>query len=565
MKTKLFLVAAALWMVSCGNSSSQGWRTDDLRYIPFQDVGETMTYYDLKDNMQPGWNYDADASLFYDGFAVVENEDGGVGFINKDGALLNNETYTDVTIFHEGIAWVARPGKPIAAINKKGKILFELKQAEAVCAFHEGLAAFINANELWGLVNKQGTVVVEPCWSNVVPMVVNGMIAAKDYDLGWGLATKSGDWIVQEFDKIGGEWDNDGDIRHNYEQALAEGRIPVQDDNDKWGIIDRDGQYIINPQFDKITLDGDNYLFCKGRRYGWCDKDGHYLINPQFTDAKPFEGAKLAAVENTDGDWGFIDKKGQWVIAAQFRKAEAFLPCGVAPVCDDDSREWGLIDEKGTWVVNPQFNSLYRFGAEDQLLAMDQSDQFAVIDAAGKYISASFPEAKIELLQNVSGVGARFMAHSDYVDVEAYAELIDAEIHTLKSTTTGALKSTYKLTDSQFPKEGGNVTLYNRKHAANEMIFRLSAAGVNAWNKASDGWFGYNYTFRPDVPINSYTFTVEFERGGKVGRFVNEILDVLKAKYAYNEENSSLTIPGYASIFVTAIPNGGIILRVKPE
>lgn len=564
MKTKLFLVAAALWMVSCGNSSSQGWRTDDLRYIPFEDADGIMTYYDLKENMQPGWNFTVEATLFYDGFAIGENEEGGVGFMDKKGALLNNETYTDVTIFHEGIAWVARPGKPIAAINKKGKILFELKQAEAVCAFHEGLAVFVNADGLWGLVNKKGTVVVEPCWTKVAPMVVNGMIVAKDYDLGWGLATKSGEWIAQEFDQIG-ECDIAGDVRHNYEQALAEGRIPVQNDNDKWGIIGRDGKYIVNPQFDKITLDGENYLFCKGRRYGWCDKEGHYLINPQFTDAKPFDGAKLAAVRNTDGDWGFIDKKGQWVIAAQFRKAEAFLPCGVAPACDDNSREWGLIDEKGTWVVNPQFKSLYQFGAEDQLLALDQSNQLAIIDAAGKYLSAPFPEARLELIRNVSGIGARFMAHSDYVDVEAYAELIDAEIHTLKSTTTGALKSTYGLTDSQFPKAGGNVNLYKRKQAANGMIFRLSVAGVNAWNKASDGWFGYNYTFRPNVPINSYTFTVEFERTGKAGRFVNEIFDVLKAKYAYNEEESLLTIPGYAPVFVVVIPNGGIIFQVKPE
>jgi len=564
MKTKLFLVAAALWMVSCGTPSNQGWRTDDLRYIPFEDTGETWTYYDVKDNVQPGWNYDADASLFYDGFAIIENEDGGVGFIDKNGVLLNDETYTDATIFHEGIAWVARPGKPMAAINKKGEILFELKQAEAVCAFHEGLAAFANADKQWGLVDKKGTVVVEPCWHHVVPMVVNGMIAAEDLDAGWGLATKSGNWIVQGFDEIF-EWDVNGNVRNNYEQALSEGRIPVMDDNDKWGVIDRKGHYIINPQFDEITLDGENYLFRKGRRYGWCDKEGHYLINPQFTDAGPFQGAELAVVEDKEGNCGFINKKGEWVIAPQFYMAGSFLPCGVAPVCDENSREWGLIDEKGAWVVNPQFRGLYQFGAEDQLLAIDQSKQFAIIDATGKYLSATFPNAGKELVRNVSGVGARYYAESDYVDVEAYAELIDAEIHTLKSTTTGALKSAYGLTDSRFPKEGGNVTLYSRKQAANEMTFKLSVASVNAWNKASDGWFGYNYTFRPDVPINSYTFSVEFERGGKVRRFVNEIFDVLKAKYAYNEEDSLLTIPGYTSIFVVAIPNGGIVFQVKPE
>lgn len=563
MKTKSFLFGAVLWLASCVSSSDQGWRTNDLRYIPFGDMGDDWTYVDLADGSLPGWSFPVEASLFYDGYAIVGTED-GVGFLDKTGVVLNKTFYSDATIFHEGIAWVARPGKPIAAIDKKGKLLFELKQADIACAFHEGLAAFANADGLWGLVDKKGVVVVEPCWQDVVPMVVNGLIAAEGLDFGWGLATKSGDWIVQGFNEVGSKNIETG-FRWNYIQALAEERIPVMDENKKWGIIDRNGRYIINPQFDEIILDGENYLFRKGRQYGWCDKEGHYLINPQFNAAHPFQGTDLAAVQDKDGDWGFIDKKGLWAIAAQFRKADSFLPCGIAPACEENSREWGVVDKKGKWVVNPQFRGLYGFGADDQLLAQNQSGEFAIVDANGKYLTVSFPDARKELLRNGSGIGAQYKAHSDYVDVENYAAMIDAQLRELKSTTTGGLKTIYGLSDAKFPKGGGKVTLYNRKQAAKEMYFHLSVEGVNAWNKASDGWFGYNYTFLPNIPINSYIFSVEFERGGKVRRFVNEIFEVLKSKYTYNEEQNSLNIPGYTSVLVIPIPNGGIIFHVKSE
>lgn len=565
MKTKLFFLGAALWLASCGTSSNQGWRTDDLRYIPFGDMGDDWTYVDLKSGGQPGWSWPIEASLFYDGYAIVGNDEkGDFGFMDKSGTVMNGTFYSDVTIFHEGIAWVARRGKPMAAIDQKGNILFELKQAERACAFHEGLAAFADADGQWGLVNKKGVVVVEPRWRSVVPMVVNGMIAAEDFDFGWGLSDKFGNWIVEGLKQVG-VWDVDGNIRNNYEQALAEERIPVKDGNGKWGVVDRTGYYIINPQFDAITLDGKNYLFKKGRQWGWCDKNGQYVINPQFRGALPFGEADLAAVQDKDGDWGFIDKKGNWAIAAQFNDASVFLPCGIAPVCEEDSQEWGAVDKNGRWVINPQFRGLYQFGADDRLLAMDQSREFAIIDVAGKYLSVSFPDARKELVRNVTGVGAKYEAKSDYVDVESYAALIDAEIQTLKSTTTGGLKSTYGLSEAKFPKEGGKITLYSRKQAAKEMTFQLSVAGVNAWRKASDGWFGYNYTFLPDVPVNSYTFTVEFDRRGKAGRFVTEIFDILKSKYAYDEEQSLLTIPGYAMVFAAPIPNGGIIFQVKPE
>ncbi len=56
-------------------------------------------------------------------------------------------------------------------------------------------------------------------------------------------------------------------------------------------------------------------------KYGYIDKQGHYVVNPQFDDAKQFSEG-LAAVRIGDyrtGKWGFIDIQGHYVINPQIR------------------------------------------------------------------------------------------------------------------------------------------------------------------------------------------------------------------------------------------------------
>lgn len=566
MKTKNLLFSAALLLAACGTSTDAGWKTDDLRYVPligtFWDEGseqEYIAYVDTREGKEVGTF--GSGTLFYDGCALVDRTE-GLFFVDGKMNPLTAKTYYDATVFHDGIAWAVERGGPLTAIDKKGRSLFELKQAETACAFHEGVAVFADANGMWGLVDKKGNVIVEPQWDDVVPMVVNGLIAVKAAE-GWGLANRKGEMMADCLYKEVGTKNYEEGFLWNYVQALQQERIPVKDAGGKWGVIDRKGRYLINPQFDELFLDGKNYLFRKGRVYGWCDKEGQYLINPQFGEAHRFGESDLAAVKDRNGDWGYIDREGKWIINAQFREAGPFLPSGIAPARDESSREWGTVDKTGKWVVNPQFRSMYDYGATDKLLVKDLSQKFGIIASDGKYVvSPQYANARAELLSNVSGVGARYKAQSDYVDVEAYAALIDEQIRTFKSSTTGELLAAYGIKESRFSKSGGETTL-SRKNATRDMTFQIKVSGVNAWNKASDGWFGYNYTFRPNISVDSYMLGVEFDNKGKAWRFVPEIFDVLKKRYPYDEENGTFTVPGCSLVFGAAIPNGGMVFQVK--
>ena len=136
----------------------------------------------------------------------------------------------------------------------------------------------------------------------------------------------------------------------------------VSSDGKKWGCINKEGKYEVNPQYDGEFLN--TYVFKngtsrikQGNNYGYIDKTGKYIINPQFHDAHNFASNGLAAVENSDKKYGFIDKDGKYVINPQF-EGVAFGFIGEIGFVKS-SEKYGIINEKGTYIVNPQFDDIH--------------------------------------------------------------------------------------------------------------------------------------------------------------------------------------------------------------
>jgi hypothetical protein len=86
--------------------------------------------------------------------------------------------------------------------------------------------------------------------------------------------------------------------------------------NGKWGFIDREGRFVISPQFD------------------------YSRAEPTITQLS--EG--LAGVTK-NGKFGYVDKTGAYVIGPTFTKGFEFRD-GIAEVCD--SKVCGYIDKHGT-------------------------------------------------------------------------------------------------------------------------------------------------------------------------------------------------------------------------
>lgn len=98
-------------------------------------------------------------------------------------------------------------------------------------------------------------------------------------------------------------------------------------------------------------------LFTEGEVTGFVDTKGNVVIDlSEYADAKPFSEG-LAAVQGSDGKWGFIDTKGKLVVPFTFEHSDYNSPDatreplmfhkGYARV-----RNVGLIDRKGNVVFN---------------------------------------------------------------------------------------------------------------------------------------------------------------------------------------------------------------------
>lgn len=149
-------------------------------------------------------------------------------------------------------------------------------------------------------------------------------------------------------------------------------RFPVEIGG-QWGYIDRDGELVIEAQFDAaddfhnglagVEIDGS---------FGYVNADGKVVIKPEFHDAGAFSDG-LAAVQIEDrGPLGFINRQGEMVIPAQFRAGYGSVDRtrfvdGLAPVQqsdpEPDSSYWyyGFIDKQGQWAIEPEFRDALAF------------------------------------------------------------------------------------------------------------------------------------------------------------------------------------------------------------
>ncbi len=190
-------------------------------------------------------------------------------------------------------------------------------------------------------------------------------IIHKNYDYGNGTSPK---YMGKDGKPVSGYIDRDGqlviNLQFDYADEFSNGLARVVTDK-KFGYINTNGEFVINPQFEDAenfgTEDNPLALVKFGGKYGYIDKSGNYAISPQFDDAGGFtnyfsevpgrSGYSLAGVKVGD-KWGFIDKTGNFAVAPQFSAVGSFSE-GRALVKIGD--KCGYIDETGKMVIAAQF------------------------------------------------------------------------------------------------------------------------------------------------------------------------------------------------------------------
>ena len=226
---------------------------------------------------------------------------------------------------------------------------------------------------------------------------------------------RPGSFIYSGIIDASGEWVREPGYGLEMGRSFSEGLIDTisRDDpghkskDDMGGYMDISGEWVIEP---KISV-GDGFLqpFCAANsfvgepyamapslvdkerdifRYGLIDKRGDWLIEPRFKyldayfDSKQTQVGLAVAAESSGGDeslCGFIDNTGNWVIPPTFKFAFTFVG-EYAWAMDVKTELVGLITQDGQWAIPPKYRDLDRIDATRAFVRDPQSNLVGVFD-----------------------------------------------------------------------------------------------------------------------------------------------------------------------------------------
>ena len=176
----------------------------------------------------------------------------------------------------------------------------------------------------------------------------------------------------------------------------------------KYGYKDRNtGKVVIKPVYDFAQpfffndISGKTLAYVSvGGKYGYIDKDGNMVIEPQFDGADGFENG-LARVL-IDGKHGFIDKTGSLVIPARYDDAGSFgYKVGLAPV--KFKGEWMMIDKSGNVAIPPAgYERMFSFS--EGIAKVRINGKYGFIDEKGNLVIPAVYDEATDFLSDISYV-----------------------------------------------------------------------------------------------------------------------------------------------------------------
>ena len=376
------------------------WQDIEYDYV-YAEQGEPE-YRVEKDNLFGYLNADGSVAVeptytaarpFMDGTAVVSVGEGSFGLIDAAGAQLIEPVYQDIERAWGDVSssW----STAVYLVQSEGLWGFvdSAYRQTAPCVYREidrfsvgGMRRVQDGAPpyLYGYLDAEGSVLIEPCYyaAEEFDSVDAGKWAAwvRPYsESGYGLIDTAGSYL------IGPVYDEPGYSVDGYTVAIKDG---------KYGLFNPDYVMIAECDYDYISLYSEPFKTELGGLYGLMDREGRVLFEPKFEQIGRVSDNGLIPVE-LDGRWGYADLQGNMVIPATFKYANPFSD-GLACVGVEAAgylRLDGCIDETGAWVIEPgRFSWISDFKPCGYAAAgLADSDEYAVIDREGNVLLTNAP------------------------------------------------------------------------------------------------------------------------------------------------------------------------------
>lgn len=379
-------------------------------------------------------------------------KDNKLGYLNTEGQIAIPCKFENATgsSFSEGLAHIQTNGEHYY-INKLGQIVISVGQAYSCGTFKNGIAPIQKREGETYFIDMKGNVVILPqpyyCYfyTNDIIMIEssgNNRLGLMDYN-GKTILPMQYDFKTSRR--------TDDLIIARYWQQTASGTAS------KWGYINKQGELIIEYQFDNAFPFYEGIaLVEKNGKYGCINKQGKTIIPFLYDDLWGFNFYNNdAAWVKRNGKYGCINKQGQTLVPFEFDEIVYNSPSYNGFVSAVKDGKAGFINSKGQIILPFQYpEDTYFSYAGNDLIIVHKDMQEALIDTKGNYI---VPFGKYDhFIGFVDGI-FYVEIYDEYGDIDEYG-IIDKDGN-----------STFMYKDTQYPTSIKNDSLESNRQPNNSI------------------------------------------------------------------------------------------------
>ena len=390
-------------------------------------------------------------SDFNDGFAIVGVQGNGYGYLNQQGKLVVPAIYDQAEAFQENKALVKQNDKWFFIDESGSEIPMKAlkdNNYEVIDSFREGMCkvstmkigyrdlAYHSDHEcyagMWGYIDDKGEEVIPPqyiyahSFKSGVAIVCKGNWTRdekwdNECNTGrywteeelWGVIDKTGKEVIPcIYDEIN-RFSETSDIFAVHTGGWEKG---------KWGIVDRNGNWLTQPIFEDVGYECINGLFAFYEKNPWDDEDGvpagvydikqqKVLFEPQFIDVTFMEDGNICAEvydENQDRTIEkIIDRSGKELFPSVYSSISTWKDPYEVTIWDKEGSKHGLIDKEGNVILPCKKHIVWNGISYDKKLAIcDLFGRLGVVDFNDNIVVPL-------VYRNVSGINNPLLTVSD--------------------------------------------------------------------------------------------------------------------------------------------------------
>lgn len=321
------------------------------------------------------------------------------GAVRRDGSTAVPPRYDWVGAFADGRAAV-RIGGLYGFVDDEGREIVH-PQYRIVDDYKFGFAQ-VDVDGKSGLIDRDGNMVIEPRYGFVEAIApdrfrvsqkrhLGGPRGGEDFSGRRTSLTLTRASVSVELPDMRGPFsviDRTGQIieagdRPSFAFDVGEpSSLRVTRVDGRWGVARADGSWLVEPTFERIDALSDGLALVKSNgKVGFIDRAGQIVIAPSFDRAWSFTPGVGRTAAERDGTVGLIDRTGAWVVTTDYQQmypAVEFTKNRTRAYGWHVSRNrrWGLLDIELRPLLDVEFDGPVGYCLEQRLDASKDSEWY---------------------------------------------------------------------------------------------------------------------------------------------------------------------------------------------